>query len=343
MDKDLNKPVAEKNPEATPSENAAPAKRKPLKSNKWFWAAIVLAAIIIVGLAYFIISMLGPKSVDGNDTSLSEAKYFASPKDLIDKTRSDMRGTALEIVSYDGMTGRTIDDYGAYNVPSHRIDGRKFSNFPMTSFGAGYKSNPEQAKENYSKLEKFFDDNKFVFVPSDEKANSPIAWGDEEFTYVQYATYESQNLLCMIWHGDASATSIKSHVTSVGCGDKESYTKAAENFQQYYDAYTSGEDNPSDEIVFGAPRTGDSNTTGYKVAVVYQGDPKELEDPFEGMYYKKPGDNKWTYFFGTDKLFDCTDFDSDEAKKVFSGFECYDTTAGKISNVGTSKVAPKLK
>lgn len=342
MDKNLNKPVEDKSSETTSPEPVA-TKRKSLKNNKWFWAGVVVILLILAGIVYYIVSIaLTPKTVEKND-NLSAATHFASPKSLVEKVKPDMRGAALDVTTYDGLGGHTTDGYSVYSVPSYRVDGRKFSNLPMASFGTGYKGDQKQNEKNYANLEKFFSDNKFALVSSGENESGLISWADGDINYIQYSTYESRNLLCSIWYADASGTDLNSYISSVGCGDKASYTKAAEVLQQYYDAYTAGEDKPSNDIVLGNPITGNSNTAGYKVAVVYQEDSVELDEQFKGFYYKKPGDSKWTYFYGAPGWLDCPDFNTDYAKKAFDGFECYDEATDSIKNVGTSKKAPVLK
>lgn len=343
MDQNLNKPTNESNPEVPASENTVHAKKKSLKNNKWFWVGLVAALVVLAGVAYVIVTMLLPKPVEDKDADLSQATHFASPQALVEKVKPELRGPVVEIATLDGLGGHTSDLHLVYSVPSHQVDGRKFINFPMASFGTSYKGDAKQAEKNFAALTKFFTDNKFKQYETGKDTSGLIAWGEEPVSYINSAVYESGNLLCEIDHVDATNSPLKAHISSVGCGDKASYAKAAEGLQQYYDAYVEGEDKLSDAIILGRPSTGDSMTAGYKVAVVYTEDTGALDGPFEGQYFKKPGDSKWTYFNGSDGLFNCADYNTDDLKNAFSGFACYDEATDSEKTVGTSKVAPVLK
>ena len=351
MEEHRDKSVDESNSDAAAPVQTAPApepvvtaqKNASLRHNKWFWVGIVVVVALLAGLTYYLVTTLtAPKAAE--DDGLSEATQFASPKVLVQKVKPDMRGIVLDITSYTGLGGKTVDGVGVYGVPTYKVDGRKYANLPAESFGVGYESDSRQAEKNYTALDTFFKDNKFKLVSSGKNSDGPLMWLGKDVKYVSYATYESRNLLCMIWHVDASNYSTKgAHLASVGCGDKASYAKAAEGLDEYYVAYTKGESNPSKDIVLGAPLSGDSNTDGYKVAVVYMEDPSVLDVQFEGLFLKGPGEKDWTYFLGSQGWLDCTEFGTDDLKKAFSGFNCYDKVSDKIINVGNDFKAPDLK
>ena len=341
MDKDLNKSVDETTTDAT-SPVEVVQKNKSLKNNKWFWIGLVAFVLLLAGLTYFLVMMIVPKTADSDD-SLSKSTRFASSKALVEIASPELRGATVNIASYDGQGGKTAEGLGAYGIASYTTGGRKYSNLPTNSYGSSYKGDSQQASRNYETLVAFFKKNKFKEISSGTDASGPIAWTSANIKYISFATYESVNLVCMIWHADATATLFASHVTSLGCADKESYAKAAERLDEFYAAYTKGESDPADRIVLGDPRSGDSNTKGYRVAVVYQEDPSQLDVQFEGLYLKKPGEKDWTYFMGSQGWLDCTEFNTDDFKKAFSGFNCYDKPTDKVINVGDTFKSPVLK
>lgn len=325
------------------TEEASPKKEPGSKRLVITVATIIMALIIIGAIAIFVLqsSFFNQKSQEA--TGYESATRFAKAETLIDTAKASLRGTVVDIVSFSGLGGKTNDGYGAYGVAPYRSGDHKFKNLPTTSAGASYKGDSVVASENYKKLDDFFKKNMFKQLSSGKDATGPIAWTASDVKYASYATYESADVVCMIWHVDASGTPIGAHVASIGCGEKSSYDVAAKALEPFYAAYTKDEAAPSDKIILGNPKTASSNTKGYDVAVVYQEDSTQIDSQFEGLYYKESGKNEWTYFLGSYGWLECTDFDTDVLKKAFDGFNCHDATSDKIINVGTGTQAPVFK
>lgn len=344
------KPTETENRDSAPLESepttemVAPVQEKSSQKKLLVTVASIIIALIVIGVAtVLILQSFIFNQKDKDATGYESATRFSSASSLVDAAKSSLRGSVLDITSFDGLGGKTATGYGAYGVPPHRSGDHKYKNMPTTSMGASYKGDSVIAAENYSKLDEFFKKNKFKEVSSGKDASGPIAWTVDDVKYVSYATYESADSVCLIWHADASGTPIGAHVTSIGCGEKTSYETAAKALEPFYAAYTKNEASPSDQIVLGNPKQAASNTKGYDVAVVYQEDTKELDTQFEGLYYKESGKTDWTYFLGSYGWLDCTEFNTDVLKKAFDGFNCHDPASDKIVNVGTGTSAPTLK
>lgn len=303
--------------------------KKPSRWRKWlFLALIVLLMATIIGVVYYILAAnLAPKEVKHNTPT-----QFASAQALINKATTNLKGESIEAYLRNGLGGKTVDGLGIYGMASEKVGNRKFANLPTKSNGAGYKGDSETASKNYSLLDTFFKDNHYNLVDSGTDASGPIAWTSPDITYVSYATYSSDDVLCMIWHADASQTSLASHVASIGCGDKSSYDEAAKALDPFFAAYTKGENDPADDIVLAMPETG-NGTDGYKYAILLQEDPSQLDQQFEALYFQAQGATEWTYFSGAHGIISCSEFNSDTLKKAFHGIDCYDDATKKNSKV----------
>lgn len=248
-----------------------------------------------------------------------------------------LQGRQLQAVSRSGLGGITADGYMAFSAPAYKIANTKFDVLPKESMGAGYVSNSITAEKNYQTLMGFFTGNKFVKQPSDTSSGKGYLSLSDLVTIVDYAVYESNDVVCDIWRADATSTVIGNHVTSIACASKTSYASAAAELQPFYDSYIKAGTEQTDHLVFGNI-TGGSGADGYQNAVLYQEDLGQVESGndtafFNGLYYKAAGDKEWTYFTGVRGVLSCADFNSDLLRKAFRGYECYDEAKGAYANV----------
>ncbi len=303
--------------------------KRPSPWRKWLLILLVavLAGVVVWAVYYFVTLNATPK-----ETAKDSPTRFASAKALIDQATPNLKGEAIDVYISNGLGGKTVDGLGVYGMASEKVGGRKYANLPAKSTGAGYKGNSEISSKNYDALVTFFKNNHFNQVDSGKNASGPISWTSADVSYVSYATYSSDDVLCMIWHADASQTSLASHITSIGCGDKSSYDEAAKALDPFFAAYTKGEADPSNDIVLGMPENG-NGTDGYKHAILLQEDPSQLDQQFEALYFQAPGQTEWTYFTGAHGIVSCSEFNTDILKKAFHGIACYDDAAKKNSTV----------
>jgi hypothetical protein len=286
----------------------------------------LIVTLLVIGVAvaavvcYVIPKYATPKVVK-DDTGYANSTKFESAKKLIQQVTPDLKGGVVEVTQSNGFGGKTADGFGAYSVPVYKVGDRKYSNLPSTSSGASYKGSSVEAAANYTALTTFFKENNFKQLKSGKDTNGINQWFRAELQYVSYATYESSNLLCMIWHVDATPTAIKNHVTSVGCADKSSYEAAARELDQFYTAYAKGTTG-GQEVVLGMP-VGSKGADNYINMTLYQEDPDQLDTQFQGLYYRTTDQTEWTYFTGAYGLLSCSEYNTDTLKKAFKDFDCY--------------------
>lgn len=302
-------------------------------------SAIVLIVIVAIatGIYTYKASEDNAKKESTIIDSLAMATKFESPNALLDKIKPKLKGQSLIVAKSGGTGASTEEGYGIYNPPQYQVSGKPFKNFPAESFGLGYADNSSVAGDNYHALVHFFDTNKFKRILNEENRIGSISQ-TANATYIAYAEYESSNLLCAIWHADASETELQSHISSVGCADKASYKTASDGLTQFYTAYTKDNKQPNKDLVFGMIETGNGKD-GYEYAVLHQVDdsiqiPENDTNYFEGLYYKAPTDKDWTYFAGASNgSMACTDYDTPALKVAFDGISCYDVNTKTASVV----------
>lgn len=248
--------------------------------------------------------------------------------------KPNLTGQVLDTVISSGIGGKTADGYGTYGVPAYKVGNRSYVNLPAQSTGVGYKGDSTVESTNYQALVDFFKANKFKLVSSGTDTNGPLNWSDNTVNFVSYATYESSNLLCMIWHVDASPTPVAAHIASLGCADKSSYETAANVLDPFYAAYNGGDIKAGKDTTFGFP-TISSGADGYQNAVVLQQDPNQLDgQQAEVLYYKAPNKTTWNYFMNTRGELSCAAYSTDTLKKAFKGLPCDDATTQALKTVG---------
>lgn len=329
-------------PEETGSIDTSPDSYRPPKSDLSYkkpnpakkWLVIILAILLIAAIAwavyYFVSSAMVPK-----ESAKDTPTHFASAKALVDQATQPLDGESVDVYLTNGLGGKTVDGLGVYGMASKKIGDRKFANLPTKSTGAGYRGDSATAAKDYAALVTFFKDNRFHLVSSGTDASGPISWTSDNISYISYATYSSDDVLCMVWHADASQTKIAAHVASIGCGDTSSYEAAAKELDAFYTAYAKSltGDTNSGGIVLGNPEV-TKGADGYERAVLYQENPKELEDiQFEGLYYREVGQKDWSYFLGTHGLVYCSEFDTAAVQKAFKDTECENESTQAVEKV----------
>lgn len=302
-----SEPEIDKNSLQGTASEAGPLDAKPPASPKgdlhlkrrsalWGWLAVVVIIAVIAALvaAIYYGIMVQRSSDEAQNDAASTPTHFDSSGVLVNQATQNLAGLLLDATTINGVGGSTADGYMAYSTPRYRVAGYKFDVLPLESMGAGYKGNSVVAEVNYKKLKSFFEANKFKKVASEDSVVAPINWSHEVAEYVSLIRYESDEILCVIWHADASSTALGEHVTSIGCGDKSSYEAAAKFIDPLYVAYKQKVSKPSDQLLLGVNDAADSN--GTQKVTLYQEDPGSSEESFFlGQYTQKSGENTWTY------------------------------------------------
>jgi hypothetical protein len=307
------------------------------KSKKKLYISLVLVLLIVAAvvatIVYYVIPKTTTPTVVKDDTGYANATKFESAKKIIEQITPDLKGGIVQIAQANGFGGKTADGFGAYSVPPYKVGDRKYSNLPATSNGVSYKGSSVEATDNYNVLANFFKDNKFKELTSGKDTAGINQWFSPELQYISYATYESNDLLCMIWHADATPTTIKNHVTSVGCAEKSSYEAAAKELDQFYTAYAKNTSPGSGGVVLGMPVGSQGLGGDYINMTVYQEDPDQLDTQFQGLYYRAKDQTEWTYFTGAYGLIDCSEYNTDILKKAFNDFSCWNAASKTYSTV----------
>lgn len=304
-------------------ENPAVTAPQVWYKKRLFYVPLAVAAIAIVGTVYFMGMMLPQTSKEPSD-ELSLSTYFKSPTLLVDSAKTTAGGQVLQTAISNGLGGKTLDGYGTYGVPAYRVSNRDYVNLPTQSHGIGYKGDAETEAANYKTFVSFFQKNKFKLVSSGKGTAGPLSYGDNLVNYMDYATYESKNMLCMIWHADATGTELASHVSSIGCADKADYEKAAKELDPYFAAYIVGVGKSSKDLTLGFPYVEDG-ASGYKHAVLFVQDPTLLDGKqSEGLFYRAASDKDWRFFINARGVLNCTDYNTDVLKKAFTNLPCYE-------------------
>ncbi len=322
--------------------NSVPVPNPRRSSKKWLWiTAGGIVLLVLIGVSTYLYSVALPtESKKPNLTDeLSAATSFASPEKLVDQAKAGAKGTVMDATKIDGFGGEISDGYGAYGLPPYQIPGEKYATLPTKGVGAGYLGDSIQAGDNYVQFGNFFKANKFKLTDSanpDESFYSLPSGKDIPVT--SYAVYESPNIICMIFHVDATSTPLSNHIASMGCADKNDYKPVVRAVEQLYAAYSKEQDKPIEGVIFGSP-VGADGADGYKNASVDMEDATQFKDNesdtrFTGLYYQAPGQKDWTYFEGAHgALLNCSEYNETALKKAFKGKECYDENTQKDSIV----------
>lgn len=320
----------------------APWAMSPKRSKKPVIVIILAILLLLAATAawYFLIHLPSQTKEDSKD-GLAAATQFESATTLVNQVSPSLKGAVVDVREATGVSAVDDDGNYAYGAPIYKPSGALFGSLPLTVVGSGHLGNSVIANENYESLKDFFEENKFVKRFS--AANEPgfVSDTDAPVTYNAYAEYESGTILCTIYNADATATSMKSHIASIGCAEKESYKQAAEALKPIHDAYLKGESGVSSNLVFGFLRE-EQGANGYKYVTIYQEDDKASfvgrdDDPesLTGLYYQAPGASEWTYFMITpvDSQPSCASYNSEVLKTAFRGHECFDEATRKDSTV----------
>lgn len=302
--------------------------KKPSKKKILIFVLIAISLVAVMLLLSYAFSNYvaskNPKKV-----SKPVPTHFASAKAAVDQAKPYLDGAELVTVTSDGLGGKTEDGYGTYGLWPYVSSDRAYANLPAESSGVGYQGDSIAATENYANLVNFFAKNKFSLIKSGKNEVGPISWSDKTVTYVDYAIYESDTLVCMIWNADATQTKLATHIASIGCGEKTSYKAAAVALDPFYAAYTKGVPNKSKDIMLANPEVGPA-ADGYKNAVLLQSDSTYYDGQFEGLYYQTPNSKEWVYFNGNHGVLLCSQYNTPVLKKAFNNFTCKDDVTKEI-------------
>lgn len=328
-----------------PQVNTPISSQKSPKSklkHKWLWVTIV-GIVCIAGATYayfYLTTIVLVKTPDVSQLQpvygVDDATTFDSPRALVDAASADLGGiVSVPIVNnYAGLDDQKV---AVYKLPYYATAGKPFKNLPYKGNGIAYKGDASQSEVNYTKLVNFFDQNNFKPIVAVGDETSYIAEGIK-VNFMNYAVYESMEMVCSIWQADVSSISTPgTNLVSVGCADKANYSIAANDIEPYYASYVKSGGN-NENLFFGPPNGADGKD-GYMRTDIYQEDSgaDAKNKSFVGLYYKVPGSSTWNYFgqhgAKPNQLTACSDFSTTELKKAFAGYNCYDATVQKNATV----------
>ena len=302
-------------------------RKSRLSKRSFFIIGFAFITVIVAAIAIWLAYASLHKPTNSDD--LSKATRFNSVTDLIASATETTKGEQLDTVKNDGLGGTTEDGFLVYSYPSLLVEGYEYRVQPLKGEGRGYSGDSVAADSDFTGFTKFLTDNHYVKTSTIDGNNGYISAKDS-VTYSKYSTYESNDIICSVWHADASQTDLKNHIASIGCADKASYKESAAQLKPFYTAYKSANANvSSSELIFGSITLADARD-GYKNASVYQDDPTVATKPnnnertfFQGLYYTAPGSSAWTYVErAKDALPLCSTFSTDVLKNAFSGTQC---------------------
>ena len=290
---------------------------------KWPVIALVAVVVLVVASIYLYAVLTTKKS---EQTSVS-ATHFETATVLVDQARSGAIGNSMQTSVIDGLGGRTADGFYAYSTAEYQASGAKFKTKPLQSAGAGFVGNSVDAAADYKSFVDFFARNHFDRYYS-QNGDSGYISATDRVVFVNYDLFSSDDMICTVWHADASGTALKNHVASIGCAKKRSYKDAAKMMESFYEAYVKA--NPtkdSSTLTFGNPVASDG-TDGYKYTSIYQVDASKIvsmdegKTDFNGYYYLAPGTTDWKYFKSSVGVLACADLNTEVLKKAFAGLQC---------------------
>ncbi|MDQ5982484.1 MAG: hypothetical protein QG549_481, partial [Patescibacteria group bacterium] len=293
--------------------------------------------IAIVAIALTLSTLFVPSKIPSTSElvplySLSDAKKFKSPKDLIDSASEGLHGE-VRLATSETIVGLDDDGYAVYKLPAYTVPGKKFSNYPVKGAGIALTGDASQSESNYDKLIQFFTVNSFKRVMSNKGGNTNFS-DNTEVPLLYSAIYKSKDIFCTVWRADISKVKPATQMTSVGCADTDSYITASSSIDPFYVAYSKDRERNVEGLVFGTPFIANS-ADEYRRATLFQ----ETTDStsFIGLYYQTPNSSTWNYFgretTKSGELTACSAYTAPEIKKAFKGLECYDTTAKKNTTV----------
>lgn len=337
---DASKSVNLDGAELPDTHSHSPYSEPPKSKKKLFIALAAALVIILAGVAavYFLLLQRPAETAKETDP-LAAATKFASPQALVDAVEPDLDGVVTEVAGKTGVSAYDADGYYIYGAPVYKESGDQFGVLPLTVTGGGYVSDSVKAAANYAALTDFFKNHKFAERVTDSDIAGPVSDADDDVRYDDYAEYESSNLLCTIYHADATPTLLAAHIVGIGCADKASYAEAKRVLQPFYESYIKVNKEVSKNLEFGLQKQSNGSSE-YNYALLYQDDDAQFDKDEEvkslvGYYYKKAGDRNWTHFM-TMKIGEvpyCATFNTEVLRQAFAGIDCYDEASQRDSRI----------
>ncbi len=307
---------------ANTTQSSAPFElpiQSPERSKKpLIWSIVAgVVMLLLAGTALYFLVLNKPAEetpVANTSPSPTPAQELTA-ESLVKEVASQLKGTPAEIAERSATGGQLENGQLAYSAPAYQLTDKKFSVFPLKSYGAAATGTTDVADADYQKVTDFLAEQTFkqVEMQSDDPDNAGI--------------YASDKIVCYVSNSEPLASS--EHIVGIGCADVSSFEEAATAVEPFYNAYAASEDvkaNPqlAEGVVLGEPKVKDG-VEGHKHAEL------TLANAV-GLFYQEPG-KEWVFLMGLQQQPLCSQFDTDAIKKAFAGYACYDSMTQKESVV----------
>lgn len=306
--------------------------KNPKKKGAAFWTLLVLVILTIVVVAGYATSVYIKNT---EKAKVPAPTHFASADALVTAAATEVRGTVPALGVTNGISGSTESGQLVYTLPAMQVSGYDFQTQPVKGTGKGYISSSDVAVTNYKQFKTFFEDNHYKLVV---KLDTPSLVYGTGTTAEKYAVYESDEMLCNIWHIKLLGSSLGTDLASIGCAQKADYTPAAKVAEPYYAAYAKANKTSKDDPVVLGPVLSNGTPDTYQYAVVYLEDTKQAlseDDTYSlnGYFYKKKTDSDWTFAMVARDNATCESFNTNVLKAAFTGVTCVDSATQKTRSL----------
>lgn len=208
----------------------------------------------------------------------------------------------------------TDKDYVAYSVPYVQPSGYSYETVPVEISGVATTASAQTAAEADVLAAKRYLESKNLTAggTTNDSANAVIASTE----------YISKDVRCLVDLTNYD-NAFQAHV---GCADVASYTANATRLKPLYTALSAStdtsavEDAKAADLILGLANIVDSKTAGYKNASVSVNRGNQIGG-YVALFYQT-SDGKWHYFRGVQNILACSDYNTPDLKKAFTGTRC---------------------
>lgn len=298
--------------------------KKSKKKGAAFWTLLVLVVLTIVVVAGYATSVYIKNT---EKAKVPAPTHFASADALVTAAATEVRGTVPALGVTNTIGGLTESGQLVYTLPAMQVSGYDFQTQPVNGIGKGYVSTWDVAVANYKQFKTFFEDNRYTLVI---KLDTPSLVYGTGTTAEKYAVYESDEMLCSIWHIKLLGSSLGTDLASIGCAQKADYAPAAKAAAPYYAAYAKANTTSKDDPIVMGPVLSKGASDAYEYAVLYVEDKQQTvseDDTYSlnGYFYKKKTDSDWTFAMVARDNATCESFNTNVLKAAFTGVTCVDS------------------
>jgi hypothetical protein len=308
---------SEASPNPTPEEPqivppSSPRSKKPLIISIVILGVLLLAGLVAAG--YFL--LLKPQ--DSNNQVNSGDSSSQTPQTIINDVRTTLKGNA-------------VLDLDAEEVSLvYRIPGNKFLTYsPNDAVIPGIRSEVTDQAAVDAEL-------KLAEGVLESKGFALDSLSSEEVDRVGNVKFwASDKIVCRATTAPLSEGGVYNQATKeydysaysfvIECALISDFAATAEAARPFYEAYAKAPEHYEDNMAFGKQTVNESQTAGYKTAIIPLFAYGDYVGGFVGLFYQTP-DEVWHYFKGTQQALDCSEYNTVDLKKAYLGDVCYDSS-----------------